>query len=523
MKNNHPDLETDVVVIGAGLAGLVSAALLVSQGIHVRVIERDIHPGGCAASFIRTTPAGEFQFQVGATLATGFETGGFFDALYKQLGIKANFLALNPSMRVRLNQEPVQLFATRQEWNAELKKVFPDQEKEQTRFWRAAQHLADTMHHVAKRHPVMPWKNSQDVLDTARAAHWSVPHLLFNLNRTVGQAMEQTGTNNPKFRALLDGQLLDSMQTTSQECVWPNGAYALEIYRFGAQYMMGGLASVATQLATYIDTHGGQVHYATRAKNIVVQNNQTKGIQTSAGFIKTSIIISSAPIDATASLLGEACPPELKQRSQITNNIWGAFTIYMGVHQSAIPEQAQPFEQITDFNAKGLTQNFLVSSSHAKDTSRAPQNHRAITISTHVQATEWFGLSTEAYTTKKRALETSILERLTNTWPQLQSGIVHLESGTPKTFANFTLHPFGRVGGIPQTLQSANFKAQHHNTGIQGLFMAGETIFPGQGTPGVLLSGYNAQRSAARYLQKIGTTRTKINPQKTNQKQRSNP
>ncbi|MEY4531946.1 MAG: hypothetical protein RLZZ156_2669, partial [Deinococcota bacterium] len=73
-------------------------------------------------------------------------------------------------------------------------------------------------------------------------------------------------------------------------------------------------------------------------------------------------------------------------------------------------------------------------------------------------------------------------------------------SGTPRTFERFTLHSLGRVGGIPQMPQSANFNALHHTTGLAGLYLAGETVFPGQGTLGVAVSGYNAARTANRYL-----------------------
>jgi phytoene dehydrogenase-like protein len=53
----------------------------------------------------------------------------------------------------------------------------------------------------------------------------------------------------------------------------------------------------------------------------------------------------------------------------------------------------------------------------------------------------------------------------------------------------------------PYRVDNANFAAASHRTNIRGLFLAGDTIFPRQGTLGVSMSGFNAARSAARFLQ----------------------
>jgi hypothetical protein len=74
-----------------------------------------------------------------------------------------------------------------------------------------------------------------------------------------------------------------------------------------------------------------------------------------------------------------------------------------------------------------------------------------------------------------------------------------LHAGTPRTFHRYTRRAEGAVGGLPQTLAHANFAAASHRTDVPGLFLAGDTVFPGQGTLGVAISGYVAARSAARY------------------------
>ena len=102
-KRNTADAHADVTIIGAGFAGLTAGALLAKDGFKVQVLERDVHPGGCAASFDRKTPHGDFRFAVGATVAAGLEPGGILHGIYGKLGLHAPGKALERIMRVHLN------------------------------------------------------------------------------------------------------------------------------------------------------------------------------------------------------------------------------------------------------------------------------------------------------------------------------------------------------------------------------------------------------------------------------------
>ena len=55
--------QSEVVVVGAGIAGLTSAAILSKQGLSVTLIESHTQSGGCAGTFKRKN----YIFDVGAT------------------------------------------------------------------------------------------------------------------------------------------------------------------------------------------------------------------------------------------------------------------------------------------------------------------------------------------------------------------------------------------------------------------------------------------------------------------------
>jgi C-3',4' desaturase CrtD len=494
------DLHAAVTIIGAGFAGLVAGALLTKSGHKVRVLERDIHPGGCAARYERNHKLGKFSFAVGATVCAGLEPNGILQNIHQRLGITRNLPNLDPVMRLHLNDHQAFVPGTRNGWQAELQKAFPGQIKQKLAFWSELQNLADTMHHAAKHYPSMPWKNAWDVWDTAQGIHPSVLKVLLNLNKTVANLLEKHNIKDPAHQAFIDGQLLDSMQCVSNQCALPNGAYALEVYRFGAQYVPGGLASIAEDLAKFIGDHGGSVHYATKAKSIMLEKGKACGVETHGRNFLSPVVISTAPIHDTLNLVADQKLEPIQQKLNQMPEIWGAFTMYIGINEQVLPAGTGLYEQITDYDENGLTQNFLVSISSPEDRSRAPKGYRSITISTHVQPNQFFNLNQDDYREQKQALEFRILQRLETVFPGFTDHIVLLESGTPRTFERFTLHSLGRVGGIPQMPHSANFNAIHHTSGLPGLFLAGETIFPGQGTLGVAVSGFNAARTTNRYL-----------------------
>ncbi len=310
------DLQADATVIGAGFAGLTAAALLAKRGYSVRVLERDIHPGGCATAYTRKTPHGTFRFPVGATVAAGFEPNGLFHQIYAMLGMTPTVTPLDPAMRLHLPDRQVFLRGTRAAWDAELERAFPGQIAQKRAFWREIQGTADVMHHVARKFPVMPFKSIQDILDTAKGIHPGLFKVLLGLNRTVQDALDKHGVTDPAHKAFIDAQLLDSMQCVSDDCALPNGSYALEIYRYGAQYVPGGLASIAEELAGNIEANGSNIHYASRARRIVTEKGRVVGVETHGRMFRSPIVISTAPVMDTLDLLGDAKPHHSSVRPQ---------------------------------------------------------------------------------------------------------------------------------------------------------------------------------------------------------------
>ncbi|MDE6154314.1 MAG: FAD-dependent oxidoreductase, partial [Muribaculaceae bacterium] len=78
MNNN------DVVIIGGGLGGLFTGALLARNGLSVTVLEKNAIPGGGLQTFLRNG----VQFDTGMHVMGGWTMGGSIDRITRYLGIR---------------------------------------------------------------------------------------------------------------------------------------------------------------------------------------------------------------------------------------------------------------------------------------------------------------------------------------------------------------------------------------------------------------------------------------------------
>jgi C-3',4' desaturase CrtD len=495
----------DVIVIGAGVGGLTAAALLARDGYRVLVLEGHIEPGGCASSFERKRPNGDrYVFDVGATLFAGFTPGGAHHWVARKLGLTWPVRRLEPAMEVWLPDRHVTRWGDAR-WLAERQDAFPTQAWQAERFWREQERIADIAWRFAARHPPLPPEDLADLAKMATAARPEVALLLPQLWRTAGQALAARGLTDRRLRAFVDAQLLISAQTVADRCAWLYGAVALDFARIGAHYAEGGAWSLARTLAAALRRDGGELRYRAWVRRIVVESGRAAGVETERGERFTArYIVGNVTIWDAARLLGEAAPRRLLRAVQAAPAGWGAFTLYLGVDEAAIPAGAAEHHQVVASYDRplGEANSVFVSAHPPDDLTRAPAGQRALTISTHTDAGHWYRLR-ESDPARYRAEKAAMVERMLDTaslaLPALRAHIRYLQAGTPFSFWRYTRRQLGMVGGIPQYLGSSGlFSLGPRVVGVGGLWLVGDSTFPGQSTAAVTQSGIRVYRAIHR-------------------------
>ena len=127
-----------------------------------------------------------------------------------------------------------------------------------------------------------------------------------------------------------------------------------------------------------------------------------------------------------------------------------------------------------------------------------------------------FNTDRATYEARKAAYAERLLHAAERALPSLRSAADLVLPGTPVTFQRFTRRAWGWVGGFPQTNL---FRAWGPRL-AGGLWMVGDSIFPGQSTAAVALGGL---RVGAAILDAAGATVDRILPESTTAVQSSAP
>ena len=158
----------------------------------------------------------------------------------------------------------------------------------------------------------------------------------------------------------------------------------------------------------------------------------------------------------------------------------------MATHHQVLAEYDAPL---------GEGNTTFLSFSGAEERRRAPVGARAVTISTHTDVARWERAYKDGtYAALRAAYTRRLLAALERVLPGAAARALFVEAATPHTFERYTSRHRGLVGGLPQT--PALHRTFTQRTPIRGLYLCGDTTFPGQSTVGASLSAVNATRSA---------------------------
>ena len=137
--------------------------------------------------------------------------------------------------------------------------------------------------------------------------------------------------------------------------------------------------------------------------------------------------------------------------------------------------------------------SLFVSVSHNGD-GRAPVGQATVIASVFTPARPWFELDREAYGAAKARAQAGIQRGLGQLLGLEPGDWLHTELSTPRGFRRWTGRPFGYVGGLGQHPSRFGPFGLASRSPLPGLWLCGDSIYPGEGTAGVSLSALTACR-----------------------------
>ncbi|MEG3875389.1 FAD-dependent oxidoreductase [Microcoleus sp. Z1_B5] len=525
-KSSPTDTKGRVTVIGGGIGGLTAAALLARRGYKVLVLEQAIVPGGCASTFKRKG----FTFDVGATQVAGLEPGGIHHRIFSELDIELPAATpCDPACAVFLPGEtaPISVWRDPQKWQEERQRQFPGSEP----FWQLLSALFQASWKFQGRDPVLPPRNFWDFWQLIQAVR---PDTLITLPftfMTVGDALRLCGLgDNLRLKTFLDLQLKLYSQVDTEETALLYAATALGVSQEpqGLYHLQGSMQVLSDRLVGAIELYGGKVLLRHTVESIVTANGKATGTvirnqKTGEVWTETADrivanvtaqnlvkLLSSEPMvgNLTDNLTDNFSvkSENLETTNKLPNQMAGykyrvdklppasgAFVIYLGVHESAIPENCPPHLQfLYDYEGEiGENNSLFVSVSHPGD-GRAPKGMATIIASSFTDTRMWW--NSVDYEGLKQKYTVGAIARLSEYFNLTPESIVHQEAATPRTFARYTARDRGVVGGIGQRIPTFGPFGFATRTPIKNLWLVGDSTHPGEGTAGVSYSALTVVR-----------------------------
>ncbi|KAB1145056.1 FAD-dependent oxidoreductase [Streptomyces luteolifulvus] len=476
----------DVAVIGGGMAGMATALRLQTAGLSTVVLEAHGHAGGCAGYYRKRG----FSFDVGATTLVDFGPGGVGGELLDSVGLGPLEAQELTGYTAFLPDRQVVLYRDRAAWQAERLRTLGDSENHR-RFWAQLDRLAHTFWRASRAGVRLPVRGPADALHDLRAVGASGVLHARHLNRTLGDALRAHSLRGDTALVALLGMLVeDTLHTGVDDAPLINGALGVTIRGAGLSRHTGGMHGFWRVLVAHYRGMGGSLRVGWPVSRVDGAPGAYR-LTTRRGTVHARRLVCAVPAATTATICA-GLPVARRLRRYLERDadaLGGATVVFLGVPESEVAGQDLTHHQLLQSYDRPLGDgnNMFVSVSAPGDTVSAPPGHRAVMISTHTDLADWRDLDPQAYAQRKKEAGERLVGWARRAYPRLGERAVIAQTGTPRSYERFGFRPHGAVGGVRQRLRNTNQHAVPHDLGGPGLWLVGDSTWPGLGTVACVL------------------------------------
>ncbi len=493
----------DAIVIGSGIGGLTTAALLSDLGWKVCVLEQHYTAGGYTHSYDRNG----YEWDVGVHYIgdVGAKTRSrmLFDFL------SAGKLQWAPMAdeydRFFIGDKVFSAIAGKQQFRDNLVARFPAEEKGIDRYMQLLEIVSNgiAVHSISR--VLKPWQ---------RILAWpylklKTPALLYRNTYDVLREL----TQDDDLIAVLCGQWGD-MGLPPKRSAFMVHAMIARHYMYGGFYPIGGSWNIAESIIPQIQKSGGEVFTYARVKRILIENGKALGVEMADGHrINCTCVISSAGADNTLTDLLPAGPVSKAGYYDLLGRVKPSMAhlgVYIGLKETAaqlgLPKTnfwiypSNDFDgAVDDFfdNAEAEFPVVYISFPSAKDPDYERRHPGTATIEIVAPAPfEWFekwkgttwGKRGDDYDAFKAQLGERLMEYLYDKLPQLRGKVDYYEVSTPLSTEHFCAYGHGELYGLDH--DSARLKQTWlgPRTRFKGLWLTGQDVLT-CGVTGAMMAG----------------------------------
>ena len=495
--------EYDALVIGSGMGGLTTAALLSDLGWKVCVLEQHYTAGGYTHSYERQG----YEWDVGVhyigDVGAETRTRKMFDYLTDG---QLRWAPMDDEYdRFYIGDRVFNAMAGKTGFRDNLVRQFPAEEGAIDRYMALLSQVGRALSAFGMARVMKPWQRM-----LARPfLRWKTPGFMYRNTYDVLSEL----TDDQDLIAVICGQWGD-MGLPPKQSVFMVHAMIARHYLYGGFYPVGGSWKIAEYIIPKIQAAGGEVFTYANVEQILADDSEVRGVRMSDGHeIECPVVISSAGVDNT---FGHLLPAELVgskgyqlSMDKVRPSI-GHLCLYIGLKGTAqelgLPKTNfwiyphNDYDQaVADFRSDPASAFPVVyiSFPSAKDPEYLDRHPGTATIEIVApapyefferwQGSTW-GKRGEDYEALKARLSERLLQRLYDKLPQLQGKIDYHELSTPLSTEWFSAYRHGELYGLDHTPERLQQDWLTPRTRVPGLWLTGQDILT-CGVTGAMMSG----------------------------------
>ena len=471
-----------ITIIGAGLGGLTSGALLAQDGYKVTLLEQHNIVGDCATTFKRK---GGFICEVGLHEMDGVYTNPQIKRIFDKLDVYKHVEFVKPNEFFSVVTKNGTYVMPDDVLNAQKKLIekFPHEQKGIEKYFNLIATISNEM-------------------ETIQSASW-YHYLLFPLffsnilrykSKTVTEVLDKIIAND-ELKLILNSNVQYYNDTPDTLSFLLHSVAQYSYYSGGGWFIKGGSQKLSDYLAKVIANNGGKI--ITKANVITCDSNHvTYILKKEKTTLHTDVIISNLSPAQTYKLFQE----EYTETKEIADSL---LTIYIGFsknlkevygkkpYSNFIFDEIYSVSAYNDMLQKDISERGFVfvdysrvDSALTKDTGKS---FGVICLSDFIE--EWQDLSEADYKIKKQSLIDAALSRLEMYYPNIKELVEYIEVGTSKTIHRYIKTPNGTAYGYKPTPKQFFKIPKVRSDKVTNLYFVGQWVIAGGFSPAISSGG----------------------------------
>ncbi len=506
-----------IIVVGSGMAGLTTAAYLVSEGQNVDVFEQWPEIGGVTATIQKEG----YSWDLGPLLLEGFGKYGAIRRVLEELG-------LIDQIEIILDDRGLE-FTDFELWRPEkyqgrwwrrerLKELFPEDSRGLDDYYL----FYDQMLHLVLAANKAEFSKGCKKIWHKISMIWRFLKVRKWKDLTGAQILDHFFYSE-KVKAVFSGILADFVVKPSEfpglgipltQIENPFDIRILQEFEDGLEptyhYVKGGCGKLVDLLANYIKAHGGNINTNSAVSKVIIVDNQAEGIELKNGeSIPADLVVLSTGVkESFFQLIGkEHLPDATIKHIESLVLMESVLMVHVGVNFDPSTHQRKPLcyyyqtydieEAITQMrkgNYHEGKEGFLIYIPSMHSPEMAPSGKHAITIYTVAPDR----LNEGDWESRKEELGDKLLQEAERIFPGLREHIEVSIIMTPREFRERILVEHHGFGGLAPIMGQTGPK---HQTPIKNLWYVGSQSESGGGVQGAMAG---ARKAVLKIIQIIG-------------------